>query len=514
MQILETWTKLTQKQKAAVIGAAVMVFAAILLMSRLASAPSMSLLYSGLSPAAAGEVVGALDQRRVAYQVRNDSIYVDASQRDTLRLTLAADGLPANGIKGYELLDGLSGFGTTSRMFDAAYWRAIEGELARTIASSPQISSARVHIANVGNDPFRRSEKPSASVTVHTANGGLAAGHARALTFLVASAIAGLSPENVTIMDENGDLLGVSAGAEATGAAKSHSDDMRARILRLLEARVGPGNAVVEVAVETVTEREFITERLIDPQSRVAISTDSEEIASENSGSGAAAVTVASNLPDGDAAQGGGDQRSQESELRERVNYEVSETHREVTRLPGAVRRLSVAILVNHVPAAASDGALVPRSAEELADLQALVASAVGLDTARGDSLTIRSMAFEPLPELGSSGLASLDRSSLDWMSLLKIGILAAVTLILGLFVLRPALTARALPAPEPQTPALSGVIEPTPQDRPALPQTSLPDKDTAKASPVDRLRDLIGERQDESLEILRSWLEEKEERV
>lgn len=130
-QVLSFWSMLDMRRRAIVVAATVAMFAAILALTRVASAPSMTLLYAGLEPAAAGEVVAALDQWAVSYEVRGDSIWVDGAQRDQLRMALAADGLPASGGAGYELLDSLSGFGTTSQMFDAAYLRAKEGELAR-----------------------------------------------------------------------------------------------------------------------------------------------------------------------------------------------------------------------------------------------------------------------------------------------------------------------------------------------------------------------------------------------
>ncbi|MBU2359152.1 MAG: flagellar M-ring protein FliF, partial [Alphaproteobacteria bacterium] len=104
-------------------------FLAVLLVARSASQRDLTLLFGGLDPAAAGEVITALDQRGAIYEVRGGAIYVESNQRDLLRMSLAGEGLPAIGAQGYELLDGLSGFGTTSQMFDATYWRAREGEL-------------------------------------------------------------------------------------------------------------------------------------------------------------------------------------------------------------------------------------------------------------------------------------------------------------------------------------------------------------------------------------------------
>ena len=129
------------------------------------------------------------------------------AQRDSLRMTLAAEGLPANSGAGYELLDGLSGFGTTAQMFDAAYWRAKEGELARTIRANPQIKSARVHIAQAPEMPFQANVPPKASVTVTTAGGGLSTAQARAIRHLVAAAVPGLLPEAVAVIDSVGGLI-------------------------------------------------------------------------------------------------------------------------------------------------------------------------------------------------------------------------------------------------------------------------------------------------------------------
>ena len=151
----------------------------------MAGTPGMALLYSGLEGTTSGEVIAALDQRTVSYEVRGDSIFVDDSQRDSLRMTLAAEGLPANGGSGYELLDNLSGFGTTSQMFDAAYWRAKEGELARTVLAMPEVKSARVHIAQAPTQLFQEKGQPTASVTVVTAAGGLNPMQAKALRHLL-----------------------------------------------------------------------------------------------------------------------------------------------------------------------------------------------------------------------------------------------------------------------------------------------------------------------------------------
>ncbi len=535
-QILSSWNALGGRQRMIVIGSTLVVMLAILGLTRLASAQNMVLLYAGLENEAAGDVVKALEARGVQYDVRGGAIFVPDAERDSLRLTLASEGLPANSGQGYELLDGLSGFGTTSQMFDAAYWRAKEGELARTIVSNPQISTARVHIANSSANPFQRDVTPTASISVTTTGAIITMAQARALKFLVASAVPNLVPENVAVIDGKGGLIGAEDEAGTGMTADDKAASLRDRVQRLMEARVGTGNAVVEVSVDTVTESQLIRERSFDPDSRVVISTDTEERTdrSENTGGGGD-VTVASNLPDGEAGGGPESSTTSKDETRERINYEISETTREITRQPGAIKRLTVAVLVNGSYETAPDGSqqFVPLPDQELEALRDLVASAVGFDEARGDQITLRSLPFERPEGLGTGPIEpGLFSGSIDMMRLIQMGVLALVALVLGLFVLRPILSRGgsaatptnpgALPAPMGDAKALDGEIEPAGgfdnlpvlSDGPDFGGMGMVDFDAAPTEddPVDRLRNLIEARKTETVEILRSWLEEDKE--
>lgn len=540
-QLLKVWAQLDLRRRIIVVLATAAMFFAVIAMSRMATAPSMTLLYAGLENGAAGDVVRSLEQRGVAYEVRGGSIFVDSQQRDELRLTLASEGLPANGNRGYELLDTLTGFGTTSQMFDAAYWRAKEGELARTIVANPQIAMARVHIASTGSNPFQRGVTPKASVSLTPNGASITAAQAKAVRFLVASAVAGLAPDDVAVIDANGTLIAQTDEVAPAVGGNDISQVLRDRVQRLLEARVGFGNAVVEVSVDTVTESESVRERTFDPDSRVAISTDTEESNNTSQDAGNGDVTVASNLPDQEGDGSGDSSSSQSSETRERVNYEVSETEREVIRAPGAIKRVSVAVLVNEPMTmnAAGEQVAAPRDDVEIEALRELVSSAVGYDEARGDIITIKSMPLLAVPPTGTTVEASLFGGfDFDLMSAIQMGILAIVTLVLGLFVIRPLLTRvppaspdelAALPPANPKgatsdnVNALDGEVASPDFDLqhlkgdegfggemeglPDLPMMGGPDAD-----PVSRLRNLIGERQEETVEILRSWLEDKEE--
>ncbi|MEM7508268.1 MAG: flagellar basal-body MS-ring/collar protein FliF [Pseudomonadota bacterium] len=511
------------QRKVFVVAGTLVVFVVLAMFFRIATAPSMALLYSGLDSTAAAGVVEGLDRQGIAYEVRNDAIYVPSDVRDRARISLAGEGLPAAGAAGYELLDTLSGFGTTAQMFDAAYWRAKEGELARTILASPQVIRARVHIAQANRRPFEEGTPTTASVIVSMSAGALSRQQAEAIRYLTASAVAGLALENVAVIDgENGVVL--RSGEAETNPATSGDPTARAAALRrsverLLEARVGQGAAIVEVSVDTVRDSETIRERVVDPSSQVVIHTDTEESSDSAQGS-ATGVTVASNLPDGEVEGGDGSNR-QAQQTRERVNYEVSEVLRERVRPPGEVRRISVAVMVDGLRETDANGNVtwVPRPEAELTSLQTLVESAVGFDKARGDVVTIQSLEFTGLGEQGTVAEAGfMDFVSVNLMSIIQLVTLGLVALMLGLFVVRPILNV------DPPPPLIDPLDQAVGADgAPGLQgPATVGDSIAAAGEVIDAeavgedqlglLRDAVSDQPDETIRLLRSWLDAPEE--
>ncbi|MEI6801111.1 MAG: flagellar basal-body MS-ring/collar protein FliF [Pseudomonadota bacterium] len=527
--LLSLWANFSLARRAVIVGATLAMFLAVLGLARMAGQTNMALLYSGLDPAAAGQVVSALDQQGVKSEIRGDSIFVDETLRDSLRMTLAAQGLPETAGTGYELLDNLSGFGTTSQMFDAAYWRAKEGELARTILALPSVKAARVHIAEAPTQVFQNKAKPSASVTVTARGVALTAEQAQAIRHLVAGAVSGLQPEDVAVIDSTYGLIASQGDAAAPSAAgDAKAEEIKANIEHLLAARVGPNAAVVEVTVSVVTDREEVNERTLDPKGKVAISTDTQNNSETSTGKDGS-VTVASNLPTGSGGASGSNQ-SQTNTKSERVNFDVSETTRQVIKLPGAVSKLSVAVLVDQEKIVAADGSVTfkPRSDAELATLKELVASAVGLDLDRGDNLTLKSLPFKQLATEGTlaeAGLASVF-GQINVLSMLQLAVLALVALVMGLFVLRPLLVSSSAALPRIATTALPLALPGKTADGQVLTgeiddggTEALAEGNALEApalaeihDPIARLNFLIEERQAESIEILRSWMEYDEE--
>src|SRR5690606_25465513 len=217
---------------------------------------------------------------------------------------------------------------------------------------------------------------------------------------------------NVAVIDQEHGVI-LRSGDDSNEAAAgndgpSREKELKESVTRLLEARVGAGAAVVEVSLATQRESETLRERVLDPASRVAIHTDTEASTDSSNGE-AGAVTVASNLADGDVEGGGDSSKRDAARSRERVNFEVSETVRETIRPPGDVSRITVAVIVDGVEGA--NGEWAPRPPEEIAALRELVESAVGFDETRGDRVTIQSMEFSDQPQLGvvaESGLTDI----------------------------------------------------------------------------------------------------------
>ena len=293
------------------------------------------------------------------------------------------------------------------------------------------------------------------------------------------------------------------------GSNSPRAAAMRSNIERLLAARVGPGNAVVEVMVDAETQSQTVTERVLDPESKVAISSDTQSESDNSTGSGAQGVTVASNLPDGDAGNTSEESRNQSSN-RELVNYDVSETVRETISAPGAIRKISVAVLVNDI-AIVQNGVetFTPRSEDELAALSLLVQSAIGYDEVRGDVVTIESMQMVTPVEAGTFVDSSPGFLSNNAMTLVQLGVLSVVVLALGLFVIKPLLT------PRPQLPPLAP-DDPLSEAAQAQAQGLLPAPESGEQlaitqsspSAADLLRTAISERSTETNRLLQNWID------
>ena len=434
--------------------------------------PNMAPLYSGLSLEDSSAILTELQTQSIPYELRAEgaTILVPRDQITTLRMSLATEGLPASGQVGYEIFDQQSTLGATSFVQNINNVRALEGELARTITSLTRINTARVHLVLPERELFRRERQdPSASIVL-SVRGELSGGEIRAIQHLVASAIEGLTPSRVSIVDDQGTLLASGTGQDEAGIMSAENDErvlgyenrLRTRLEDMLANVVGAGRARVEVAAELDLNRSTVTEERFDPEGQVVRSTQTSE--SENlSGSTSGQVTVANELP-GASGDAGGGTTEQGTSTQETVNYEISKTTQTNVTEAGALRRLSVAVVVDGTYA--DDGAgnqtYTPRTADEVAQILALVRSAVGYSAERGDSVEVVNMQFAERPDLAIAGTDSeaglLDFTRDDLMNGAEMAVTLLIALALVFFVMRPLL--KRVLTPEKQTLALPVAAE------------------------------------------------------
>jgi flagellar M-ring protein FliF len=421
------------------------------------SSPQMAPLYTGLSFEDSAAIVTELQQQNVVFEIRGegDTILVPRDQITALRMQLAENSLPSRGQVGYEIFDQQSALGTTSFVQNINNVRALEGELARTISSLARIKSARVHLVLPERELFRRERQDPTASIVLAVRGELSTGEIRAIQHLVASAIEGLSPSRVSIIDDQGQLLASGSGNDEDSAIAAETEErtlgvenrLRTRIEDLLANVVGSGKARVQVSVDLDLERSTTTADTFNPEGQVVRSTQTRELANSSSdGAQAQGVTVANELP---ASSGQSDAaaavREQASTTEETTNYEISKTTATTISEAGGIKRLSVAVVVDGTYVDDGTGASVytPRTPDELAQIRSLVQSAAGFSETRGDQVEVVNMQFAERGELLTEGTAEAGLFNFTRDDLMQ-GAELIVTLIIALallfFVLRPLL--------------------------------------------------------------------------
>ncbi len=417
-----------------------------------------ALLYSGLDLTESAEISGRLDQANISYTIRGDgaSIFVDRAQVLDARMMLSEEGLPTRGAMGYEIFDKTEALGTTSFVQNINRVRALEGELARTITSLDNIRGARVHLVLPERQLFQRdAQTPSASVVMSVAGRGMSPSQVRAIRNLVAGSVPNLEVNRITLLDDKGRLLAAGAENSENGFSGGSADErqtaieqqIRSKVLSVVESVTGPGAARVQVAADIDFNRITQSSEVFDPEGRVVrSSTTTEDSSRESSTDPAGAVTAGNNVPEGQQAEGPGDPTSQSetNSLQETTNYEISKTTTTEITEGGRVNKISVAVAIDDARTPATEEAeasFTPRSEEELAKIASLVRSAVGYDEARGDIVEVVNVSFmrpESSVDLAIEEPGMLGLTKNDIMRISELAALFVGGLLLILFVLRP----------------------------------------------------------------------------
>ena len=441
----DVWSSPGVRQLAALIGVALAVAVGVTIFMW-GQKPGMQTLYSGLNTQDEAAMVEALRQAGIEFsQQPGGAIQVAAGDVHSARLQLASQGLPRSAGGGFETMREEQGIGVSQFLENARYQHALETELSRTISQLQPVRSARVHLAIPQRSAFvRNRQQPSASVLLALYPGRrLEDGQVDAVVHLVASSIPELQASKVSVVDEAGRLLNRS-GDSAMGLSTTQleyrtrlEDSYRGRIEQLLLPVLGPGRVSAQVSVDLDFSALEETRESYAPDGKVLRS----EQLSENRDVTAEAVGVPGALSNRVPNSDQNDDTDLATSRQQTRNYEVDRTLSHRRSDPGRLRRVSVAVLVDHVPDLEAGGdSTKPLAAGELAQIENLVKDAVGFDAERGDTVSISNLSF-----VTPQALAPVDEPMWDTPLVRNLGrqlLGAAVLLIIAFVVLRPALRA------------------------------------------------------------------------
>lgn len=372
--------------------------------------PGLTPLFSGLTAADEMSVAQALESRGVKYErAANGTVLVPSAQVHELRLAMAAEGLPRAAGVGFESMQDTGALGSSPFMENARYQHALEIELARTIANMQPIRSARVHLATPRRSAFVRNEqKASAAVMLSLYPGReLDNGQVAAIVHLVSSSVPALSDDNVSVVDQRGSLLSRPSKASAQGMdteqlAYQERLEQRyvQRILQLLQPLAGPDNVSAQVTVDLDLSRSEQTREVFDPQSRTIRSEQTMEERGGGAASGGIPGALSNRPPDEAVAVEPDSAAPEMRSLQATRNYEINRVVEQTWRQPGQIRRISAAVVVDHLPTG-EDGVRDALDAEKMQRIEALVREAIGFSAERGDSVNVQNLRFQA-PELES----------------------------------------------------------------------------------------------------------------
>jgi flagellar M-ring protein FliF len=406
------------------------------------------LLFGNLPAGDASAVITRLKEQKIAYRLENGgtAIYIPANKVYEIRLELAGAGLPQGAGVGFEIFDKQS-FGMTDFAQKINYQRALQGELARTIASLDPVEGARVHLALAAKRLFReQQEKTTASVIVKLVPGRkLNDGQIQGIVNLVSGSVEGLQAGQVSVIDANGRVLSKSPQTDMDSPLSPGLQQYQQRLEKRLENRaqslldraLGVGNSLVQITASLdFSQREHL-EEAYDPNGSAVRSEQATTEKSGNSTSGGV-PGVQSNLNESSGTAGfNSSNRSEET-----TNYEVSKTVSKIVESVGSIKTLSVAVLVadRQLPATgeATERTYEPRSAEELTSIEQMVRSALGISNERGDQIVVISRPFEndfydsTAPEVTSGA------DIYSYLPMVKYGLLTVAALLLYLLLVRP----------------------------------------------------------------------------
>ena len=415
--------------------------------------PQMVPLFTDLSADDSASIVKDLERQAVPYQLKADGAIVMVPKDNVarLRMKLAESGLPKGGGVGYEIFDKTDALGATTFVQNINHLRALEGELARSIRGIERVQAARVHLVLPERPLFSRDKVDASASIVLKVRGTLEPQQVRAIRHLIATAVNGLKPERVSVIDESGKLLADGAapdnplgGASSDERKLAYENRLRSEVETIVSSVVGPGHARVQINADFDVNRITQTSDKFDPEGRVVRSSQTREEQSATNDNKEGSVSVGTELPGGRQQAEGATKGDQSRKTEEIVNYEISRTTKTEVIEAGRVNRISAAVLVdgNYTKNDKGELAYQPRPKEEIDRIAALVRSAIGFDAKRGDQVEVVNLRFAettPSPINEPTGWMSyLQFTKDDIMRGAELGVMVVLGLVVMLMVVRP----------------------------------------------------------------------------
>jgi flagellar M-ring protein FliF len=523
---------------AAMGGVAVGLVAFIIFFAARFSSPQMEELYGNLSPTDSRDIVKQLETSGVPFKVSADNkqIMVPSEKVASARMQMAELGLPSGGSVGYELFDTQDSLGTTNFMQNVNLVRALEGELGRTIKAIDGVQNARVHLVMPQREMFTREvQEPTASVYIKMKSGRLTDGQVTAIQHLIASAVPKLKPSNISIVDERGTLLSRSyendqqaVAAQQDEARNKLEHSLSQSIISLVESTLGPGKVRAEVHAEMEYDKEVTSEETYDPDKAVPASTQTVDEKNTQTEAEPQNVSVSQNLPDArQNPPSSSTSQSNEQRSEETTNYQVSKITKNTVRENGALKHLSVAVLVDGTYTTGADGKKTyqPLSQDTMNSITALVKTSIGYDDKRGDQVDVVNMPFTNFDELanGPEPFNFLGFTKEEIMRMAEGLGVAVVAILVILLVVRPLITRAFESMPTGEDALMSsdsdmaqltgpgGVPMPAGAGEDEEDLDELIDIDKVegrvKASSLRKISDIVEKHPEEALAIIRTWL-------
>ena len=444
LSTVNQWPRNRKLSLMAVVLLCLVFFAVIIVQARSAD---YSLLYANLTGSDASAVLERLKEQKIPYRLEDGgkAIHIPVDKVYEMRLELAGAGLPQGGGVGFEIFDKQS-FGMTDFAQKVNYRRALQGELARTIASLAPVESARVHLALPEKRVFKEQQQPAtASVILKLVPGReLNEGQVQGVVNLVVGSVEGLESGHVSVIDSSGRVLSKAPMDSDAGPLAASKLDYQLTVEKRLERRaqslldraLGAGNSLVQVTANLDFSQRERLEETYDPNGTAV---RSEQLSEEKGGR-----EMVGGVPGAASNVGGAKGNSgiiASSRTDETTNYEVSKVVSKLVAPVGDVKNISVSVLVADRLAPAADGSnptYEPRGAEEIKAIETMVRSALGINESRGDQLSVVSRPFENDLFLEDAPEVSPVGRIYEYLPLIKLLLVALGGVLLYLLLVRP----------------------------------------------------------------------------